>query len=47
MIRGAEDGRRFVVADYSEDQVEKILDQFLNKVQKDGEGAGHLDTRLS
>ncbi|CAN9499556.1 unnamed protein product [Ophioblennius macclurei] len=32
MVRGAEDGERFVVKDYSEEQVEQILQEFLKGV---------------
>jgi len=28
MIRGATDGDQFVVTDYSEDEVEKVLEEF-------------------
>uniref|UniRef100_A0A1A8LL05 2'-deoxynucleoside 5'-phosphate N-hydrolase 1 n=1 Tax=Nothobranchius pienaari TaxID=704102 RepID=A0A1A8LL05_9TELE len=31
MIRGAADGERFVVRDYSEDQVEQVLDEFFSR----------------
>ncbi|XP_072292996.1 5-hydroxymethyl-dUMP N-hydrolase [Eucyclogobius newberryi] len=32
MIRGAADGRRFVVQDYSPDQVQSILNQFFSQI---------------
>ncbi|CAJ1066517.1 '-deoxynucleoside 5'-phosphate N-hydrolase 1 [Xyrichtys novacula] len=34
MIRGAEDGKIFVVKDYSVDEVENILEDFFNKLKK-------------
>lgn len=33
MIRGAEDGQRFIVQDYSQDQVQNILTQFFSQKQ--------------
>ncbi|XP_030012069.1 5-hydroxymethyl-dUMP N-hydrolase isoform X1 [Sphaeramia orbicularis] len=35
MIRGAEDGEQFVVTDYEEDQMEKVVDEFFNKLKND------------
>ncbi|KAM3606656.1 uncharacterized protein V6R79_020725 [Siganus canaliculatus] len=34
MVRGADDGGRFVVRDYSEDEVENVLDQFFSSLKK-------------
>ncbi|XP_060943571.1 2'-deoxynucleoside 5'-phosphate N-hydrolase 1 [Limanda limanda] len=34
MIRGAADGERFVVSDYTEDELEKVLDQFFNTLTR-------------
>lgn len=34
MIRGAEDGNSFVVRDYAEDDIEKILDEFFTNLPK-------------
>lgn len=33
MIRGAEDGDSFVVRDYAEEDVEKILDEFFSSLK--------------
>ncbi|XP_017164430.1 2'-deoxynucleoside 5'-phosphate N-hydrolase 1-like [Poecilia reticulata] len=33
MIRGAADGRRLQVVDYSEDQLEAVLDRFFSSLQ--------------
>lgn len=33
MIRGAEDGDSFVVRDYAEDDIEKILDEFFSNLK--------------
>ncbi|XP_074503286.1 5-hydroxymethyl-dUMP N-hydrolase [Sebastes fasciatus] len=34
MIRGAEDGELFVVKDYSEDEVENVVEEFFNKLTR-------------
>ncbi|XP_076600002.1 5-hydroxymethyl-dUMP N-hydrolase isoform X1 [Chaetodon auriga] len=34
MIRGADDGELFVVRDYSEDEVENVLEEFFNKLKR-------------
>ncbi|XP_023254394.1 2'-deoxynucleoside 5'-phosphate N-hydrolase 1 isoform X2 [Seriola lalandi dorsalis] len=34
MIRGADDGDRFVVRDYSEDKVENVLEEFFNMLKR-------------
>lgn len=34
MIRGAEDGELFVVKDYSEDDVENVLEEFFNNLKR-------------
>lgn len=34
MIRGADDGELFVVRDYSEDEVEKVLEEFFNSLKR-------------
>ncbi|XP_042339278.1 2'-deoxynucleoside 5'-phosphate N-hydrolase 1, partial [Plectropomus leopardus] len=34
MIRGAEDGELFVVKDYSEDEVENVLEEFFSKLKR-------------
>ncbi|XP_059179937.1 2'-deoxynucleoside 5'-phosphate N-hydrolase 1 [Centropristis striata] len=34
MIRGADDGVLFVVKDYSEDEVENVLEEFFNKLKR-------------
>ncbi|XP_037638126.1 2'-deoxynucleoside 5'-phosphate N-hydrolase 1 [Sebastes umbrosus] len=34
MIRGAEDGELFVVKDYSEDEVENVVEEFFNKLKR-------------
>ncbi|XP_056266812.1 2'-deoxynucleoside 5'-phosphate N-hydrolase 1 isoform X3 [Pseudoliparis swirei] len=34
MIRGAEDGDRFVVKDYREDEVENVLEEFFNCLKR-------------
>lgn len=34
MIRGADDGERFVVRDYDEDEVEKVLEEFFRNLKK-------------
>ncbi len=33
MIRGADDGKLFVVRDYSEEEVENILEEFFNNLK--------------
>ncbi|MEQ2169703.1 hypothetical protein GOODEAATRI_028000, partial [Goodea atripinnis] len=33
MIRGAADGERFLVRDYSEDELEKILEEFFSSLK--------------
>ncbi|XP_041802902.1 2'-deoxynucleoside 5'-phosphate N-hydrolase 1 [Chelmon rostratus] len=34
MIRGADDGELFVVRDYSEDEVENVLEEFFNELKR-------------
>ncbi|XP_078098855.1 5-hydroxymethyl-dUMP N-hydrolase [Sander vitreus] len=34
MIRGAEDGEMFTVKDYTEEEVEKVLEEFFNNLKK-------------
>ncbi|KAF0027935.1 hypothetical protein F2P81_020676 [Scophthalmus maximus] len=34
MIRGADDGERFVVRDYGEDEVDEVLEEFFNALKR-------------
>uniref|UniRef100_A0A3B5L494 2'-deoxynucleoside 5'-phosphate N-hydrolase 1 n=1 Tax=Xiphophorus couchianus TaxID=32473 RepID=A0A3B5L494_9TELE len=40
MIRGATDGRRLLVVDYSEEQLEAVLDWFFSSLDPPGLGSG-------